>query len=379
MEKMSMQDLLDQYESVDEIHKGDIVEGEIISQNDQEWIIQFGYRADGIIEVSEIPFDMLEELEVGDKLTAMVTKTGDADGNVQLSVNSAQSIVVWDELKRKLDHEVAFEVKVKEVVKGGVVAVYRTARIFIPASQIDVQYVEALEPYVGHFLRVKLIEVDLEKKKAVASSKVIKQEVLDEEKKRQLASLSEGDVLEGTVVRLADYGAFINIGYVDGLAHVSQLSWKRVKHPSEVVQEGDRVEVEILSVDREKEKIALKVKDVQDNPWHTMGGRYAVDQTLKGLVTRLAKFGAFVELQEGLEGLIHISEIDDRHLNHPSEVLSVGDEVEVRILAIDEANQKISLSMKDIEEVFEWDIEDEEDQNVTLADVWGDKLKGLKL
>ncbi len=379
-EKMSMAELLETYDATERISKGDILTGEILSVNADEIIVNIGYMADGLVPKTEWSEGFDAEYQVGNTIKVMVIKADDGEGNVLLSIKQAESILVWDELNTYYAQQTAFDVKVKEVVKGGVVAHYKGARIFIPASQLSLQYVESLDAYQGATLKVKLHEYDPSKKKCVASHKDILKLKADDDKRIELSRLSEGDVLQGTVVRLADYGAFVNLGTLDGLVHVSQMSWRRVKHPSEVVKVGDVVEVSVLHVDREKEKVSLKLTQVQENPWDDIFNKYQIDQVCEGTVVRLMPFGAFVELEEGLEGLVHVSEMADYHVNKPSEVVKIGEKVQVRILDIQSEQEKIALSLKGVEDNdFEDDfVEASEETPTTLSDVFGDKLNQLK-
>ncbi len=382
-DNVTMKELMENYEGTEQIQRGDVVEGTVISLNDDEAILNIGYMADGVLPKTEVFEEEWEHLKVDDRVPCYIVKTDDGEGSVLLSLKKAQEIVVWDVLKDMENRGQALEVKVKEAVKGGVVARYQGARVFIPASQLSLSYVEDLTAYVGTKLEVKLIEVDGDKKRAVASHKEILKVQREQQRGDQLARLKEGDTLTGTVVRLANYGAFVNIGAVDGLVHVSQMSWRRVKHPSEVVKEGDVVEVIVVSVDRDAEKVGLKLAKVQDNPWTSIESHYEADQIVRGTVTRIANFGAFIELEEGIEGLCHISELSEQHVQSVQEVVSVGDEVEVYILSIDKEAQQMALSIKAVNEAPEeaFDLEEltSEEAPATLSDIFGDKLKNLKL
>lgn len=382
MEKQTMGDLLAQYDSTERLYSGDVVAGTVISSNSDEVMVNINYMADGILPKSELPDANPLAFVEGQKLNVYIVKLDDGDGNVLLSLTKAFDIIVWDEFQKMYDDRQSFNVKVKEAVKGGVVAHYKGASVFIPASQLSASYVEDLNSFVGTTLEVELSEYDAGKKKVVASHKEILKKQLATKKVDALARISTGDVMTGTVVRLADYGAFVDLGSVDGLIHVSQMSWRRVKHPSEVMKEGDVVEVIVLSVDRDKEKISLKLAEIHENPWHTISDHYQIGDLVRGRVTKLMNFGAFVEIEEGIEGLVHISELAEQHVTRASEIVSIGDEVDVVILDMDAASQKMSLSLKAAAEmdVVENEIYDETDQptNTTLSDLFGDKLKKLK-
>ena len=276
--------------------------------------------------------------------------------------------------KKLFDGQITFNVKVKEAVKGGVVGLYKGASVFIPASQLALSYIEDLSSYIGMTLEVELSEYQMATKKVVASHKNVLKRQLAAQKSDQLSRINVDDQLTGTVVRLADYGAFVDLGAIDGLIHVSQMSWRRVKNPSEILNVGDVVDVIVLKVEREKEKVSLKLAQVQENPWETISTRYAVGDVVKGKVTRLMNFGAFVEVEEGVEGLVHISELSENHVTRPNEVVQVGDEIEVMVLELDVDNHRISLSLKavtgmDLED-YESLMPEEDSAPATLSDLF---------
>lgn len=383
MEKNTMEDLLNQYSTTERLYTGDVVAGTVISSNADEVMVNINYMADGILPKSELPDGNPLAFKEGDAIKVFILKTDDGDGNVLLSLTKAYEIVVWDDFKTFLEKNRSFKVKVKEAVKAGVVAHYNGANVFIPASQLAMSYVEDLKSYVGMSLEVVLMELDVDKKKVVASHKEILKKQLSEKKTDALSRVSAGDQLTGTVVRLADYGAFVDLGSLDGLIHISQMSWRRVKHPSEILNVGDVVDVVVLSVDREKEKVSLKLAEKKENPWTDIESRYHVEDIVKGRVVRLMNFGAFVEVEEGIEGLIHISELSEQHVTRPAEVVQIGDEIEVMILEIDGENQRLSLSLKAMADIDPIDYATDDDQvdekPTTLSDLFGDKLKNLKL
>lgn len=382
MENQTMDEMLNQFGMTEKIYTGDIVEGTVISSNAEEVMVNIRYMADGILPKTELPDGNPMDFREGDQIKVYVMKLDDGDGNVMLSLTKAYEVIIWDEFQELYDGEKSFKVKVKETVKGGVVALYRGARVFIPASQLSLSYVSDLAVYVGNTLDVILTEYSSENKKVVASHKVILQKQMAAKKADLISRISPDDKMTGTVVRIADYGAFVDLGGVDGLIHISQMSWRRVKHPSEVLKEGDVVDVIVLSVDRDKEKISLKLAQVQQNPWETIKERYAVDDIVTGKVTKFMTFGVFVEIEEGVEGLIHISELSEEHVTRPHDIVQIGDDVEVMIIELDAAANRMSLSMKAVASINESDYEDfeqEEVQNTTLSDLFGDKLKNLKL
>ena len=381
-ENVSMEAVVAEMDKVDTLRAGDVITGKVMSVNHDEVIVNLDYMADGILSKEEIEGGETSQFAEGDAITVYILKVNDGEGNVSLSLKRAEAQMVWEEFKALHDEGKVFSLKIKEAVKGGLVGLYKSARVFIPASQVALHFVEDLSAYAGSSLDVKLIEFDAEKKRVVASRRIIEEEERSKRKGDTLSKLSEGDKLTGKVVRLANYGAFVDLGDVDGLVHISQMSWKHVKHPSEIVKEGDVVDVEVLSVDRETEKIALKLANVQENPWKSILENYQINDIVAGKVKRTTSFGAFVEVEEGVEGLVHISEISEDHISNTSDVLSEGDDVEVMILNIDAEAQKMSLSIKAVTEadaVAYEPIEEEDVKVATLSDLFGDKLKNLKL
>lgn len=379
---VSMKDWLEKYDGTERISKGDVLEGEVISVNSDEILVNINFMADGIVAKTEIPEENPLAYAPGQKVSVYVIKVDDGEGNVRLSLTRAEGLIVWDELLEIFNQNKTFEIKIKEAVKGGVIAIYKTARIFVPASQLSIAYVSDLSDYVGSKLKVRLVECVPGDKKAVASHKVIELETRQVARKEFLSRVSIDDQLSGKVVRLASYGAFVDLGEIDGLIHVSQMSWRHVKHPSEVMKEGDVVDVIVVQVDRDSERVGLKLAKVMENPWDTIYTIYQVDDVVPAKITRVTQFGAFAELEEGIEGLIHISELSESHVSSVSEVVKVGDSVEVLILDIDADAQKIALSLKAVDSEPETDFAefvDETDTKATLSDLFADKLKNLKL
>lgn len=382
MENQSMGDLLKQYGTIERLYPGDVVEGVVISSNNDEVMVNINYMADGILPKSELPDGNPRDFSEGQKLKVYILKLDDGDGNVLLSLKKAYEIIVWDEFQKMFDEHQTFDVKIKEAVKGGVVGYFNGTPVFIPASQLAITYVEDLSSYVGMILEIELTEYQMATKKVVGSHKNILKKKLEAKKTDQISRINVDDEITGTVVRLADYGAFVDLGGIDGLIHISQMSWRRVKHPSEILKVGDVVDVVVLKVEREKEKVSLKLAKVQENPWETILSRYAVGDIVKGKVTRLMAFGAFVEIEEGIEGLVHISELSENHVNRANEIVQVGDEIETLILELDAENQRLSLSLKavtgmDLED-YESFLPDEAPKAATMSDLFGDKLKNLK-
>lgn len=382
----SMDAYMDEIEkSMKVLRRGDIVDGTVISVNENEVLVNLGSTRDGVVALEELDDHIENPLgyySEGDTITVIVIKEDDGEGNIVLSKKRADYEKVWDEFEESINGDKTFKIKVKEAIKGGAITEIKGVRGFIPASQLSVDYVEDISEYVGEELEVKAIEYSLEKKNVVLSAKVVQQKQREKQGKVLFDSISEGQVFTGSVTRLADFGAFVDLGGADGLVHISELSWKRIKHPSEVVAVGDRVEVMVLKVDKESKRIGLRLNDVQDNPWTNISSYYQENDVANGKVVRLTNFGAFVELESGIDGLLHVSEISEERISKASDVLEIGQDVEVMILSIDEASKKMSFSMKALNEEEEVDLEEyleEAPEETTIGSLFKDKLKNLKL
>lgn len=382
----SMNEIIGDIESsMKKVRRGEVIKGKVISVTDSEAIINLGYMSDGILPKSEIsedsevnPKDVLKE---NDEIYVYVSNMNDGDGNILLSKKVADRIKVWDELEDSLKNNSTFEVTVKEVVKGGVVTYIKGIRAFIPASQLSVTYVKDLNGFTGKTLKVKVIELDRAKERVVLSRREVENAELEVKKKNLWSELKPGEKRTGVVSRLAKFGAFVDLGGVDGLIHLSELSWKRVNNPSEVVSVGDRVEVYVLDADKENNRISLALKDVSEDPWNNVEDKYKVGSIVNGTVSKFLNFCAFVELEPGLEGLVHLSEISEERILKPSDVLNIGNKVRVKILDIDPKAKRMSLSIKDSIEKPKEEIEkyvDTQESGVSLGELFGDKFKDLK-
>lgn len=344
--------------SMRRFESGEIVEGEVIGVTDTEVIINFGYIADGIVPVTETLADaehpLSSQFTIGDKVKAEVLRKDDGEGNVLLSFKKALQEVAWDNLAEAMQKETVLDAYVVEAVKGGLVCKVLQARAFMPGSMISTSFIDDLTVYNGQTVTVKVMEIDREKNRVIISHKVIEQVENAKKKEELFATIKKGDVFTGTVKKNMPFGSFVDIGGVDGLVHINELSWKKVSNPSEIVKEGDKVTVTVINVDQAKKKIGLSMKDSKDDPWNTENSAIKVGATYPGKVKRVLDFGAFVELVPGVEGLVHISQISNDRINHPSDVLKEGDEVSVKVLGIDAKDKKIKLTMKlDSEEVVE--------------------------
>jgi small subunit ribosomal protein S1 len=374
-EQNTMMDLMEEIEnSMKRIYKDDVLKGTIITVGDEEILVNLGYISDGIITKEEMIEDHI--YKDGDEISVLVLNTNDGDGNVVLSHKRAEEIVGWDELEEAYDQKKKIRVKVTEAIKGGVSAVYRNVRCFIPGSLLSYRYLDDMSTYEGRELEVVVEDFDRESKRVVLSRKAIETTERKEKKKELMKQLQEGEMRQGVVTKLMKFGAFVDLGGVDGLIYLDDLAWHRVNDPSEVVSEGDQVTVYVAKVDKKKEKISLVLKKVEEDPWKGASDYYKVDDLVEGTVVKVLDFGVLVELEAGIEGLVHLSEISSERIQKPSDKVSIGDRVKAVILSIDEKNRKLSLSMKEAEgQVPEGINLEQNKQGPTLGDLFGDKFK----
>ncbi len=332
-------------------NRGEIIEGEIVHVTNREIVVNLGCKKDGIIPKDELILEDGQELtdayKAGDCIQAKVIKTDDGEGNILLSKRKLEINEHWDEINEALDNKTVVNAKVVKEVKGGVIAVYKEVSGFIPMSQLSDKYVEKADGFVGKILPVKVSRVDQKRNKAVFSHKAY----LAEEKQKRVQeiwnALNVGDIVEGTVMRFTDYGAFVDIGGLDGLLHISEISWGKLKHPQEVLKIGEKIDVKILSMNTEKGKISLGLKQTQPEPWAVIDEKYKAEQVITGNVVQIKEYGAFVELEPGLDGLVHISEIAHKRVTNIADEISVGQTVQAKILDIDKERRRISLSIKE--------------------------------
>ncbi|MFB5189421.1 30S ribosomal protein S1 [Alicyclobacillus fastidiosus] len=332
------------------VHEGDLVSGEVTAVDDSGVTVALSHGFEGHIspqELSALPgTEPAQVLAVGDNVTAVVVKVDMESGQVTLSKRRAQQSEAWNRMQALLDSGETFEVEVRDVVKGGLVADVGV-RAFIPASLVDRRFVEDLNQFKGQSLRVKVVELDAEKNKLILSRRAVLEEEQENLAHDLMNKLEPGQVVEGVVQRLTDFGAFVDVGGADGLVHISELSYSHVDHPSDVVKEGDHVKVRVLRVDPNAGRISLSMKAAQPEPWEQYATQYHAGDVVQGVVKRVVDFGAFVELQPGLEGLVHVSQISNEHVAHASDVLQPGQEVTVHILSVEPDRRRISLSMKE--------------------------------
>jgi small subunit ribosomal protein S1 len=335
------------------LKKGALVKGKIIKVDNDQAFVDIGYKYDGVIplrELSNIQLDSAEQgVQIGQEVELRVVRLNDGKEELILSKRAVDAEKAWEQLQSDLENKTVLEATVAEVVKGGLVVDVGT-RGFVPASMVERHFVEDFSDYKGRKLRLRVKEIDREKNKVILSQKDVLDEEFEAGKKQVMEKLSVGQELDGTVQRLTPFGAFIDIGGVDGLVHISEMAWHHVEAPSEVVKEGDKVRVQVLKVDPAADRISLSIRATQPGPWQQAGQQFEIGSIVTGTVKRLVAFGAFVEVAPGVEGLVHISQIAHRHIGTPHEVLKEGQEVKVKVLDINTGEKRISLSIKETEE-----------------------------
>lgn len=327
------------------IRSGQTIVGTVVQITDDEVCVNVGYKADGILKKSEL---VSADVQVGDEIEVEVVRVNDGEGNVLLSQRNIVNRKHWDEIVAKEEAGEYVQGVGKSAVKGGLIADVKGIRAFIPASHLAKHYVEKIEDFVGQEMTLKIIELDKAKRRIVASRKEVILAQESEQKKAVWDTLVEGEEREGIVRRLTNFGAFVDIGGVDGLVHITDLSWGRIKHPSDVVSVNQHIQVKILALDPERERISLSYKATQPHPWKVAGEKYAVGSVVEGKVVRITTFGAFVELEPGLDGLVHISQCALNRIEKVEDAVQVGELVRVKILNIDPSNRRISLSIREV-------------------------------
>lgn len=364
---------------------GDIVTAQVTKVEDKQVLVDVGYKTEGVIPISELANVHIEKasdvVQEGQTLELQVIKLEDDD--LVLSKRAVDAERAWKELQEKFQAGEVFDVTVKDIVNGGLV-VDLGVRGFIPASLVETHYVEDFTDYKGKTLDVKIVELEREKNRVILSHKAVVEETLETKKKEALHSLKAGEVLEGTVQRLTDFGAFVNVGGVDGLVHISQISHDRVEKASDVLTEGQTVKVKVLSVDPSTQRVSLSIKAAQPGPWENIANEVKVGDILEGKVKRLVSFGAFVEVLPSIEGLVHVSQIANRHVKNPSEALEIGQIVKVKVLEVSPQNKRVSLSIKEasaepeVQEDYSKYKPTTESSTFQLGDIIGEQLKKLR-
>ncbi|QHT60517.1 30S ribosomal protein S1 [Paenibacillus lycopersici] len=402
------QDALDNFVS---LKKGDIVNGTIVKIEDNQVTVSLGYKYDGVIplrELSSVQLDSAAEaVQVGQEVQLKVVSIDDEKEKLVLSKKAIDSEKAWDVLQSQFEAGEVLEVTIADVVKGGLVADVGV-RGFIPASMVERHFVEDFSDYKGRKIRVKVKEIDRENNKVILSAKEVLDQEFEQNKQTIMNGLQVGQEIDGTVQRLTPFGAFVDIGGIDGLVHVSELSWQHVAHPKDVVAEGQSVRVKVLKVDPAAGKISLSIKAAQPGPWESASGQFNIGDIVTGTVRRIVSFGVFVEIAPGVEGLVHISQLAHRHVATPNEVVKEGQEVKAKVLDFNPAEKRVSLSIKETEEAPEQPARPErergersdrgergsrgpkvelnnpnvslsnESMSFTLAERFGDKLSKLK-
>lgn len=356
MEELTMEQGLEQgYGTLEPLNLYEVVTGTVVKINSDEVMVDVGGKSEGVIPIKELSFqkdpDVEEIVKVGDEIQVMVIKMENNEGHMVLSKKRADQEKAMDTLQQKYENGEVIEAKVVSDVKGGVI-VDIGARGFVPASHLDTKYVDDIKSFVGNTYRFKIIEFDSnpENRKIILSRRALLEAEEKEAREQLWDKIAEGQILKGRVQRIANFGAFVDLGGVDGLLHISEMGWGRVKQPTDVVNVGDEIEVYVLSADREKGKISLSLKKLINNPWDNAAEQFPVGSVLTGKVVRIAPFGAFVALADGVDGLVHISQISWEHIDKVEDALAIGQEVQVKVLEVDEDRKRISLSIKDLKE-----------------------------
>lgn len=395
-----MQDMMNEHEgemdfnealqmTFTELRPNEVVKGKIIGYNNNDVFVDLGYKADGLIPMDEFlddpDFDPEKDLIPGKEIEALVVKVNDGEGNVSLSKKKVDYIRGFELVEEAFKNKTPIEAVIKEIVKGGAVADYKGVRIFIPASQMSDRFISDLTPFQGKKVKILVIEM-ANRRRIVGSRRVIVEKEKAEKEEAFWNNIEVGKEYEGTVKSLTKFGAFVDLGGVDGLIHVSELSWKKISDPSEVLKVGDKVTVRVTGFDKETKKISLGYRKVEDNPWYNIENKYHVGDVVTGKVLRMVPFGVFVELEEGVEGLVHISQISNVRIGKPDEVLTVGQKVDMKVIDINPELKKISLSIKEVkpldpvreeapsqEEAEDTPSEHNEEMRNTIGDILNEK------
>jgi small subunit ribosomal protein S1 len=332
--------------------EGDVVTGQVVRIDKDEVLVDIGYKSEGVIPSHELSIrksvNPADEVELGEEVDALVLTKEDQDGRLILSKKRARFERAWRRIEAAADSGQPVEGQVIEVVKGGLI-IDLGVRGFLPASLVDIRRVPDLDQYMGTAIECKVIELNRSRNNVVLSRRAVLEEERKEQRQEILDRLQPGLVVEGQISNIVDFGAFVDLNGIDGLIHISELSWSHVNHPSEILNIGDTVQVKVLDIDRDRQRISLGLKQTQEDPWQRVIDTYSIGDELEGAVTKVVAFGAFVEILEGVEGLVHISELASHHVENPREVVSPGDNVKVKILEIDSERRRLSLSVKRVE------------------------------
>jgi small subunit ribosomal protein S1 len=332
--------------------EGDIVTGKVVRIDKDEVLVDIGYKSEGVIPVNELSIrknvNTSEEVALDEEIDALVMTKEDADGRLILSKKRAKFEKAWKRIEGAFESGEPVTGTVIEVVKGGLI-LDLGVRGFLPASLVDIRRVQDLQEYVGQELNCRVIEMNRNRNNVVLSRRAVLEEERKEVRQQIIDELNVGDIVEGTISNIVDFGAFVDLDGIDGLIHISELSWTHINHPSEVLQVNQKVKVKVLDIDRDRQRISLGLKQTQEDPWQKIVARHKVGDVVEGRVTKIVAFGAFVEIYEGIEGLVHISELANRHVERPDEVVSVGQQVNVKIIEVDSERRRLSLSIKRVD------------------------------
>lgn len=374
-----------------EVQPGDTLTGKVVQINNDEILVDVGGKSEGIIPINELSYRKVNDpndfVKIGDEIKVLVLKAENSEGNMIVSKRRAEQEEALIKLEKAFQEKSIIEAEVIEVVKGGIL-VDVGMRGFVPASLIDRGYVENLEQFIGQKLQLKVLEFNREERKAVLSRKAVLDEEYAKNKEKVWNEIQEGQTRKGTVQRITDFGAFIDLGGVDGLLHVSEMGWGRVNHPRDVVSEGNEIEVYVLGVDKENERISLGLKQLTPSPWDAAANKYLPGSTINGKIVRIAPFGVFVEVEPGIDGLVHISQLSWERVDKPEDVVSVGQEIEAKVLDVNIEKKRMSLSIKEVttrpvKEKKEFraesgPIEHTEPSGVTIGDLVGDIFNDMR-
>lgn len=378
-----MEEMNKELSELQELTVGQTVTGKVVKVENKQILVDIGWKSDGVVpinELSNLHIETASEVaKIDDEITLKIKKI--SDDEVILSKQVVDTEQAWQDLEAKLETGEIFNATVKEIVKGGLV-VDVGVRGFIPASLVEIHFVEDFSSYLDTELSIKVVELDRTKNRVILSHRAVKEEEEAANKEERLESLTAGEVIEGKVARITDFGVFVDLGGIDGLVHISELAHEHVEHASEVVKEDEVIKVKVLSVDVEAERISLSVKATLPGPWENISEQIKAGDVVEGVVKRLVNFGAFVEVLPRVEGLVHISQISTEHIGTPEEVLEVDQKIEVKVLDVNEADKRISLSIKEIEvEKNQQELksyEKDADQGFSISDVIGDQLDKFK-
>jgi small subunit ribosomal protein S1 len=346
-------ELIPDYESTfPTINEGEVVHGTVVRVDKDEVLVDIGYKSEGVIPVSELSIrrsvNPEDEVGIGEEIDALVLTKEDAEGRLILSKKRARFELAWKTIEQKAETGEAIDGRVIEVVKGGLI-LDLGVRGFLPASLVDIRRVQDLDEFLGQTLRCKVIELNRSRNNVVLSRRAVLEDERKEMRQAILDRLQPGDVVEGQISNIVDFGAFVDLDGMDGLIHISEISWSHVNHPSEVLEIGQTVSVKVLDIDRERQRISLGLKQTQSDPWQQVLDQYSEGDVVEGKVTKVVTFGAFVEIMPGVEGLVHISELAQHHVENPREVVGQGDQVQAKIIEVDPERRRLSLSLKRVE------------------------------